>query len=149
MDSDAIQYIFAHIGALSSIHHYEHKLMQQVRMTKDLKHLIYYHFNIYIQYWLDNVDTFQLVNLNAVRLWAYTIISISSCDRSEWQKTLSTLSTIASTPICSTDSATSMCYSLWTWMPFNISFCMLAHTSSGDRSKQRKIWSIPSIMASI
>lgn len=63
--ADAIQYIFAHIGALTGMYRsvvqlviccwhphsrpyllrYKYKLMRQVRMTKDLKHLIYYRFN--------------------------------------------------------------------------------------------------------
>ncbi|KAE9389652.1 PROCN-domain-containing protein [Gymnopus androsaceus JB14] len=36
---------FAHIGALTGMYRYKYKLMCQVRMTKDLKHLIYYRFN--------------------------------------------------------------------------------------------------------
>ncbi|KAH8824952.1 NUC071 domain-containing protein [Flagelloscypha sp. PMI_526] len=43
--ADAIQYIFAHIGALTGMYRYKYKLMRQVRMTKDLKHVIYYRFN--------------------------------------------------------------------------------------------------------
>ena len=43
--ADALQYIFAHIGALTGMYRYKYKLMRQVRMTKDLKHLIYYRFN--------------------------------------------------------------------------------------------------------
>ncbi|KAF8202031.1 NUC071 domain-containing protein [Mycena galopus ATCC 62051] len=43
--ADALQYIFAHIGALTGMYRYKYKLMSQVRMTKDLKHLIYYRFN--------------------------------------------------------------------------------------------------------
>ncbi|KAI5985054.1 NUC071 domain-containing protein [Pisolithus albus] len=43
--ADALQYIFAHIGALTGMYRYEYKLMRRVRMTKDLKHLIYYRFN--------------------------------------------------------------------------------------------------------
>ncbi|KAK6992801.1 NUC071 domain-containing protein [Favolaschia claudopus] len=42
---DALQYIFVHIGALTGMYRYKYKLMRQVRMTKDLKHLIYYCFN--------------------------------------------------------------------------------------------------------
>jgi len=38
--ADALQYIFAHIGALTGMYRYKYKLMRQVRMTKDLKHLI-------------------------------------------------------------------------------------------------------------
>jgi pre-mRNA-processing factor 8 len=60
--ADALQYIFTHIGALTGMYRYKYKvcsvfptfypiliryeqLMRQVRMTKDLKHLIYYRFN--------------------------------------------------------------------------------------------------------
>ena len=43
--ADAVQYIFAHVGALTGMYRYKYKLMRQVRMTKDLKHLIYYRFN--------------------------------------------------------------------------------------------------------
>ncbi|KAG9043146.1 pre-mRNA-splicing factor 8, partial [Serendipita sp. 407] len=43
--ADALQYIFAHIGALTGMYRYKYKLMRQVRMCKDLKHLIYYRFN--------------------------------------------------------------------------------------------------------
>jgi len=35
----------AHVGALTGMYRYKYKLMRQVRMTKDLKHLIYYRFN--------------------------------------------------------------------------------------------------------
>ena len=43
--ADVLQYIFAHIGALTGMYRYKYELMGQVRMTKDLKHLIYYWFN--------------------------------------------------------------------------------------------------------
>ena len=60
--ADVLQYIFAHIGALTGVYRYKYKvsfsffgviffalhclqLMTQVPMTMDLKHLIYYHFN--------------------------------------------------------------------------------------------------------
>ncbi|KIM74584.1 hypothetical protein PILCRDRAFT_14351 [Piloderma croceum F 1598] len=43
--ADALQYIFVHIGALTAMYRHKYKLMRQVRMTKDLKHLIYYRFN--------------------------------------------------------------------------------------------------------
>ncbi|KAJ8079426.1 Pre-mRNA-processing-splicing factor 8 [Marasmius tenuissimus] len=39
--ADALQYIFAHIGALTGMYRYKYKLTRQVRMTKDLKHPIY------------------------------------------------------------------------------------------------------------
>ncbi|PSN32216.1 hypothetical protein C0J52_17015 [Blattella germanica] len=43
--SDGIQYIFAHVGQLTGMYRYKYKLMRQIRMCKDLKHLIYYRFN--------------------------------------------------------------------------------------------------------
>ena len=43
--ADGLQYIFAHVGQLTGMYRYKYKLMKQVRMCKDLKHLIYYRFN--------------------------------------------------------------------------------------------------------
>ncbi|KAK9738667.1 JAB1/Mov34/MPN/PAD-1 ubiquitin protease [Popillia japonica] len=43
--SDGLQYIFAHVGQLTGMYRYKYKLMRQIRMCKDLKHLIYYRFN--------------------------------------------------------------------------------------------------------
>mmetsp|Transcript_8378 Transcript_8378/g.30995 ORF Transcript_8378/g.30995 Transcript_8378/m.30995 type:complete len:2367 (-) Transcript_8378:8-7108(-) len=43
--ADALQYIFAHVGQLTAMYRYKYRLMRQIRMTKDLKHLIYYRFN--------------------------------------------------------------------------------------------------------
>ena len=43
--ADGLQYIFAHVGQLTAMYRYKYKLMRQVRMVKDLKHLIYYRFN--------------------------------------------------------------------------------------------------------
>ena len=43
--ADGLQYIFAHVGQLTGMYRYKYRLMRQVRMTKDLKHLIYYRFN--------------------------------------------------------------------------------------------------------
>ncbi|KOB84899.1 hypothetical protein PFDG_00265 [Plasmodium falciparum Dd2] len=43
--ADGIQYIFAHVGQLTGMYRYKYRLMRQVRMCKDLKHLIYYRFN--------------------------------------------------------------------------------------------------------
>lgn len=43
--ADGLQYIFAHIGQLTGMYRYKYKVMRQVRMCKDLKHLIYYRFN--------------------------------------------------------------------------------------------------------
>ncbi|KAI6018272.1 hypothetical protein PISMIDRAFT_646373 [Pisolithus microcarpus 441] len=43
--TDTLRYISAHISALTGMYCYKYKLMQQVHMMKDLKHLIYYHFN--------------------------------------------------------------------------------------------------------
>ena len=43
--ADGLQYIFAHVGQLTGMYRYKYKLMHQIRMCKDLKHLIYYRFN--------------------------------------------------------------------------------------------------------
>ncbi|KIH51314.1 PROCN domain protein [Ancylostoma duodenale] len=43
--ADGLQYIFAHVGQLTGMYRYKYKLMRQVRMCKDLKHIIYYRFN--------------------------------------------------------------------------------------------------------
>ena len=42
---DGLQYMFAHVGQLTGMYRYKYKLMKQVRMCKDLKHVIYYRFN--------------------------------------------------------------------------------------------------------
>ncbi|KAJ9460206.1 Pre-mRNA-processing-splicing factor 8A [Diplonema papillatum] len=43
--ADGLQYIFAHIGMLTGMYRYKYKVMRQVRLCKDLKHLIYWRFN--------------------------------------------------------------------------------------------------------
>lgn len=43
--ADGLQYLFAHVGQLTGMYRYKYKLMRQVRMCKDFKHLIYYRFN--------------------------------------------------------------------------------------------------------
>jgi hypothetical protein len=43
--ADGLQYMFAHVGQLTGMYRYKYKLMKQIRMCKDLKHLIYYRFN--------------------------------------------------------------------------------------------------------
>eukprot|EP01128_Nolandella_sp_AFSM9_P004797 TRINITY_DN2231_c0_g1_i2.p1 TRINITY_DN2231_c0_g1~~TRINITY_DN2231_c0_g1_i2.p1 ORF type:complete len:1862 (-),score=476.28 TRINITY_DN2231_c0_g1_i2:833-5914(-) len=43
--ADGLHYIFAHIGQLTGMYRYKYRLMRQVRMCKDLKHVIYYRFN--------------------------------------------------------------------------------------------------------
>ncbi|EAL70007.1 pre-mRNA processing factor 8 [Dictyostelium discoideum AX4] len=43
--ADAIQYLFSHLGLLTGMYKYKYRLMRQIRMCKDLKHLIYYRFN--------------------------------------------------------------------------------------------------------
>ena len=43
--ADGLQYIFAHVGQLTGMYRYKYRLMRQVRMCKDLKHLVYYRFN--------------------------------------------------------------------------------------------------------
>jgi pre-mRNA-processing factor 8 len=43
--ADGLQYAFAHVGQLTGMYRYKYKLMRQIRMCKDLKHVIYYRFN--------------------------------------------------------------------------------------------------------
>jgi len=43
--ADGLQYLFAHLGDLTSIYSFKYRLMRQIRMCKDLKHVIYYRFN--------------------------------------------------------------------------------------------------------
>ena len=43
--SDGLQYTFAHVGQLTGMYRYKYKLMRQIRMCKDLKHVVYYRFN--------------------------------------------------------------------------------------------------------
>ncbi|ONI18565.1 hypothetical protein PRUPE_3G223400 [Prunus persica] len=43
--ADGLQYIFSHVGQLTGTYRYKYRLMRQIRMSKDLKHLIYYWFN--------------------------------------------------------------------------------------------------------
>ncbi|RMX51401.1 hypothetical protein pdam_00020809 [Pocillopora damicornis] len=43
--ADGLQYTFAHVGQLTGMYRYKYKLMRQIRMCKDIKHLIYYRFN--------------------------------------------------------------------------------------------------------
>ena len=43
--ADGLQYMFAHVGQLTGMYRYKYKLMKQIRMCKDLKHVIYYRFN--------------------------------------------------------------------------------------------------------
>ena len=43
--ADGLQYVFSHVGQLTGMYRYKYKLMRQIRMCKDLKHLIYYRFN--------------------------------------------------------------------------------------------------------
>jgi hypothetical protein len=39
--ADGLQYAFSHVGQLTGMYRYKYKLMKQIRMCKDLKHLIY------------------------------------------------------------------------------------------------------------
>ncbi|KAH9310814.1 hypothetical protein KI387_025849, partial [Taxus chinensis] len=43
--ADGLQYTFSHVGQLTGMYRYKYRLMRQIRMCKDLKHLIYYRFN--------------------------------------------------------------------------------------------------------
>ena len=44
--ADGILYAFNHVGQLTGMYRYKYKLMHQIRSCKDLKHLIYYRFNV-------------------------------------------------------------------------------------------------------
>ena len=43
--ADGLQYTFSHVGHLTGIYRYKYKIMKQIRLCKDLKHLIYSRFN--------------------------------------------------------------------------------------------------------
>ena len=43
--ADGLQYIFSHVGQLTGMYRYKYRLMRQIMLCKDLKHLIYYRFN--------------------------------------------------------------------------------------------------------
>ncbi|KAF9623564.1 hypothetical protein IFM89_003354 [Coptis chinensis] len=43
--ADGLQYTFSHVGQLTGMYRYKYRLIAQIRMCKDLKHLIYYRFN--------------------------------------------------------------------------------------------------------
>ena len=43
--ADALQYVFAHVGSVTGMYRYKYRMMRQVRMAKDLKHVIYSRFN--------------------------------------------------------------------------------------------------------
>lgn len=43
--ADGLQFMFAHVGQLTGMYRYKYKLMRQIRMCKDLKHVIYTRFN--------------------------------------------------------------------------------------------------------
>ncbi len=44
--ADGLQYMFSHVGQLTGMYRYKYKLMKQVRMAKDLKHLSEYCRNL-------------------------------------------------------------------------------------------------------
>ncbi|CAD8150018.1 unnamed protein product [Paramecium pentaurelia] len=43
--ADGLQYVFSHVGLVTGMYRYKYRLMRQIRMCKDLKHVIYYRFN--------------------------------------------------------------------------------------------------------
>ena len=43
--ADGLQYAFSHVGQLTGMYRYKYRLMRQIRMCKDLKHVIYHRFN--------------------------------------------------------------------------------------------------------
>ncbi|KAI8869851.1 pre-mRNA-processing-splicing factor 8 [Ramicandelaber brevisporus] len=44
--ADGLQYLFAHVGQLTGIYQHKYGVMRQVKLCKDLKHAIYYRFNV-------------------------------------------------------------------------------------------------------
>ena len=44
--ADGLQYIFSHVANVTGIYRYKYKVMKQVRMCKDLKHVVYNRFNV-------------------------------------------------------------------------------------------------------
>jgi pre-mRNA-processing factor 8 len=38
--ADGLQFTFAHVGQLTGMYRYKYKLMRQIRMCKDLKHVV-------------------------------------------------------------------------------------------------------------
>lgn len=43
--NDGLQYLYSHVGQLTGMYRYKYRLMRQIRMCKDYKHLVYYRFN--------------------------------------------------------------------------------------------------------
>lgn len=72
--ADGLQYVFAHVGQLTGMYRYKYKLMRQIRMCKDLKHLIYYRFNTvsYNFFFFNNICIYKLKpNIRViVNFWA-------------------------------------------------------------------------------
>ncbi|XP_052834022.1 pre-mRNA-processing-splicing factor 8 [Octopus bimaculoides] len=58
--ADGLQYIFAHVGQLTGMYRYKYKLMRQIRMCKDLKHLIYYRFNTVSHFYRHTIGNFYI-----------------------------------------------------------------------------------------
>ncbi|AOW02650.1 uncharacterized protein YALI1_C15021g [Yarrowia lipolytica] len=46
--ADGIYYTLNHLGQLTGIYRYKYKVMHQIRTCKDLKHVVYYRFNVVI-----------------------------------------------------------------------------------------------------
>lgn len=66
--ADGLQYVFAHVGQLTGMYRYKYKLMRQIRMCKDLKHLIYYRFNTVSKRFIKSVYNviYILIYLNLI-----------------------------------------------------------------------------------
>lgn len=43
--ADGLQYLYSHVGQLTGMYRYKYRLMRQIRMCKDYKHVVYYRFN--------------------------------------------------------------------------------------------------------
>ncbi len=42
--ADGLHYIFTHVASLTALYRYKYKVMKQVRLCKDLKHVLYSNF---------------------------------------------------------------------------------------------------------
>ena len=78
--ADGLQYMFAHVGQLTGMYRYKYKLMKQIRMCKDMKHVIYYRFNT-VSWQISNSlknNHFDLLFImcRGIETWASILLSI-------------------------------------------------------------------------
>ena len=67
--ADGLQYTFAHVGQLTGMYRYKYKLMRQIRMCKDLKHVIYYRFNTVSQRRTQTLLKYQFHHFVCYMMW--------------------------------------------------------------------------------